>query len=146
MSPLAHSVVFAVFGASLVWTPNTQKSVPPEAVQESTSQRVFGDTPAWRLLSQVVSRLPAPLYPDNVDCRDYDKTSYKIWSLRNKAPIDLGNWDGSFSIDSPIRPRGFVRNGIDLYDVLERKCGISVSNRGERAAEYLVTYIPQNST
>ncbi len=64
------------------------------------------------------------LFPDNIDCRDFDRTAYKVWQLRNRSPLDLGNWDGPFEISGPISPGLFVRKGFDLFNVLEAKCGM----------------------
>ena len=27
------------------------------------------------------------LFPDNIDCRDFDRTAYKVWQLRNRSAI-----------------------------------------------------------
>lgn len=83
-----------------------------------------GSPPVYAALSIGSARF---LFPDNVDCRDYDKTSVESWRLRSKKDLDLGNWDQAFSISGRIAPRMFVRNGIDLYEVLEAKCGTRVT-------------------
>ena len=64
------------------------------------------------------------LYPGNVVCKDFDKTGFKTWRSRTDARMDLGNWDGSFLIHGAIEPGAFVSKGVDLYDVLESRCGL----------------------
>lgn len=47
MSPLAHSVMFAAFGALCLWTPITQKAVNSgPATPASDIQTLFGDMSA----------------------------------------------------------------------------------------------------
>lgn len=65
------------------------------------------------------------IYPNNIDCRDFDRTAYKVWHLRDRSAIDLGNWDRAFEISGPISRGLFVKKGFDLFDVLEAKCGMS---------------------
>jgi hypothetical protein len=65
------------------------------------------------------------IYPNNINCRDFEMTDYKVWRLRSRSYVDLGNWDGAFRISGAISRGLFVRKGFDLLDVLEAKCGKS---------------------
>lgn len=69
------------------------------------------------------------IFPDNIDCRDFERTAYKAWRLRTLSSVDLGNWDGSFWVSGAISRGLFVRRGFDLLDVLEAKCGRSAEAR-----------------
>ena len=115
----AHKIpVFLALGSCLVSTSVAQ-------AQSSATEALFDDMAGGAALYAVVSRgPPRSLYPDNVDCRDYSKVGHNIWSLRSKADLDLGNWDGAFNIHGTIFPHTFVNKGVDLYDVLESKCEI----------------------
>ena len=67
------------------------------------------------------------LYPNNVVCKLFEKTGYQTWRLRDRLTLDLGNWGGAFSISGAIEPGAFKSKGIDLFDVLESKCGLHAS-------------------
>ena len=64
------------------------------------------------------------IYPNNIDCRDFEMTDYKVWHLRSRPSVDLGNWDGAFWVSGAISRGLFIKNGFDLLDVLEAKCGM----------------------
>lgn len=86
----------------------------------SLSDNLHQDAP----LPSGAERLPF-IFPNNINCRDFDRTAYKVWHLRDRLSIDLGNWDRAFEISGPISPGLFVRKGFDLFDVLETKCRMS---------------------
>ena len=75
--------------------------------------------PAPHLVSEPLNR---SLYPANVECKNFDKTGYRTWRLRDRSTVDLGNWAGAFPITGAIVPGAFVSNGVDLFDVLQTKC------------------------
>lgn len=75
-------------------------------------------------LSLVTHSLHRSLYPGNVECKNFDKTGYRTWQLRDRSTVDLGNWDAAFPITGAIEPGTFVSKGVDLFDVLEIKCGL----------------------
>ncbi len=74
-------------------------------------------------------------YPGNVICKDFDKTGFKTWRTRTDAGTDLGNWDGAFLVRGAIGPGAFVSKGVDLYDVLERRCGLQADGQRGRSAK-----------
>lgn len=82
--------------------------------------------PAPRLVSESSS---VSLYPANVECKNFDKTGYKTWQLRDRSTVDLGNWAGAFLVTGAIEPGLFVSNGVDLFDVLQIKCGLRASEK-----------------
>ena len=65
------------------------------------------------------------VFPGNIDCRDFERSSSTVWRLRDRSSVDLGNWDGSFWVGGAISRGVFVRNGFDLLTILEAKCGKS---------------------
>ena len=86
--------------------------------------------PAYAFLRIIPDPLHRSLYPDNVECKYFDKTGYKTWQLRDRSTVDLGNWGAAFPITGAITPGTFVSKGLDLFDVLEKKCGRSASLQG----------------
>lgn len=75
---------------------------PSASAQGSATETLFDDMAGGSALYAVVSRgPPRSHFPNNVDCRDFSKTGYRTWELRDKSPIDLGNWDGAFDIIGP---------------------------------------------
>ena len=86
------------------------------------SQANVGDgRPSPSLVSEPLHQ---SLYPDNVECKNFDKTGYRTWQLRDRSTVDLGNWASAFPITGPIEPGAFVSGGKDLFYVLEAKCGV----------------------
>ena len=67
-------------------------------------------------------------YPHNIDCRDFEMTDPRVWHLRNRSSVDLGNWDGAFRISGAISRGLFVNKGFDLLDLLEGKCGVGAQD------------------
>lgn len=72
------------------------------------------------------------IYPHNVVCKDFERMGLKVWHLRNRSAVDLGNWDGAFWVSGAISRGIFVRKGFDLLDVLESKCGMSAQDIGAK--------------
>ena len=70
-----------------------------------------------------VSALPK----NTVDCKQFRKTGPKEWIEVGTAVFDLGAIKDINLTDQPVTPGYFKFGGIDLYPVLEGKCGIPAS-------------------
>ncbi len=71
-----------------------------------------------------VSALPK----NTIDCMQFKKTGPKEWVEVGTAVFDLGSIKDIHLTDQPVAPGYFKFGGIDLYPVLEGKCGEPVSN------------------
>ena len=71
-----------------------------------------------------VSALPK----NTVDCKQFRKTGPKEWIEVGTAVFDLGAIKDINLTDQPVTPGYFKFGGIDLYPVLEGKCGGDASN------------------
>ena len=83
------------------------------------------------LYSMLVVALPVAaleshpvLYPNNIECNRFEKIDARTWSVRNGAVLDLGNWDGAFTVRGRIKRGTYIKGGTDLYEVLDHKCEI----------------------
>lgn len=62
--------------------------------------------------------------PENtIDCRQFKKSGPQEWIEVGTAVFDLGQITDINLTAQPVRPRSFKFGGIDLYPVLEGKCG-----------------------
>ncbi len=82
------------------------------------------------LMSVVGFSLPAfaedrepPLPRNTIDCTQFKKTGPQEWIEVGTAVFNLGSIDDIHLTNQPITPRYFKFDGIDLYPVVERKCG-----------------------
>jgi tetratricopeptide (TPR) repeat protein len=74
------------------------------------------------------SRLPE----NTIDCKQFKKTSPQEWVEVETAVFDLGKITDINLTNQPVKPRSFKFGGIDLYSVLEEKCGAAgYLNRGK---------------
>ena len=67
-----------------------------------------------------VSALPK----NTVDCKQFKRTGPKEWIEVGTAVFDLGGIKDINLTDQPVTPGYFKFGGIDLYPVLEGKCGV----------------------
>jgi tetratricopeptide (TPR) repeat protein len=62
--------------------------------------------------------------PENtIDCKQFKKTGSEEWIEIETAVFDLGKIPDIHLTNQPVKPRSFKFGGIDLYPVLEGKCG-----------------------
>lgn len=62
--------------------------------------------------------------PENtIDCKQFKKTGPEEWMEAGTAVFDLGKIPDINLTNQPVKPRSFKFGGIDLYPVLEAKCG-----------------------
>jgi hypothetical protein len=62
--------------------------------------------------------------PENtIDCRQFKKTGPQEWSEVGTPVFDLGAIKDINLTGQPVTPRYFKFGGIDLYTVIEQKCG-----------------------
>lgn len=67
----------------------------------------------------------APQLPKNsIDCNQFKKTGPKEWIEVGTAVFDLGATKDINLTDQPVTPGYFRFSGIDVYPVLEQKCGV----------------------
>jgi tetratricopeptide (TPR) repeat protein len=65
--------------------------------------------------------------PENtIDCKQFKKTGSQEWMEVETAVFNLGKISDINLTNQPVRPRSFKFGGIDLYPVLEGKCGAAV--------------------
>jgi hypothetical protein len=68
-------------------------------------------------------------FPKNtIDCRQFKKTGPQQWTEVGTAIFDLGEITDINLTDQPVTPGYFKFGGIELYPVLEAKCGVPASN------------------
>jgi hypothetical protein len=63
------------------------------------------------------------LPPNTIDCSAFTKMPSGIWHVSAGTTFDLGNIKSINLGDMDIGPHLAKVGNIDLYDVLERKCG-----------------------
>jgi tetratricopeptide (TPR) repeat protein len=62
--------------------------------------------------------------PENtIDCKQFKKSGPQEWMEVETAIFDLGKIPDIHLTNQPVKPRSFKFGGIDLYPVLEAKCG-----------------------
>ena len=77
-----------------------------------------------------VAQDKVPALPKNtVDCKQFKKTGPKEWIEVGTAVFDLGGIKDINLTDQPVTPGYFKFGGIDLYPVLEGKCGDTSESR-----------------
>jgi hypothetical protein len=71
--------------------------------------------------------------PENtIDCKQFKRTGPQEWIEVGTAVFDLGSIKDINLTNQPVTPRSFKFDGIDLYSVVDKKCGaITSSNQGE---------------
>jgi hypothetical protein len=65
---------------------------------------------------------------NTIDCRQFKKTGSQQWMEVGTAVFDLGDITDINLTDQPVTPGYFRFGGIELYPVLEAKCGVPASN------------------
>jgi hypothetical protein len=65
---------------------------------------------------------------NTIDCRQFKKTGPQQWMEVGTAVFDLGEITDINLTDQPVTPGYFKFGGIELYPVLEAKCGAPASN------------------
>jgi hypothetical protein len=83
----------------------------------------------------------APKLPENtIDCKQFKKTGPQEWIEVGTAVFDLGEIKDIHLTDQPVIPRYFKFGGIDLYPVVEQKCGVALDgNPADSAPQSPVT-------
>ena len=71
-----------------------------------------------------VSALPK----NTIDCKQFKRTGPKEWIEVGTAVFDLGSIKDITLTDQPVTPGYFKFGGLDLYPVLEGKCGDHASD------------------
>ncbi len=76
----------------------------------------------------------SPRLPQNtIDCKQFKKTGLQEWSEVGTAVFDLADVPDINLTGQPVTPRSFKFGGVDLYPVLEEKCGAAdYFNRGKK--------------
>ncbi len=70
-----------------------------------------------------------PTLPKNtIDCKQFKKAESQVWKEVGTAVFDLGEITDINLTGQPVTPGFFKFGGIDLYPVLEAKCGAAASN------------------
>ena len=64
----------------------------------------------------------SPLPANTIDCSAFVKTASGAWHVGASTTFELAGNSFTFG-DRDITPHSTTVNGIDLYDVLESKCG-----------------------
>ena len=65
--------------------------------------------------------------PENtIDCKQFKKTGPQEWIEVETAVFDLGKITDINLTNQPVKPRSFKFGGVDLYPVLEGKCGAAL--------------------
>ena len=65
---------------------------------------------------------------NTIDCRQFKKTGAQQWMEVGTAVFDLGDTADINLTDQPVTPGYFKFGGIELYPVLEAKCGAPALN------------------
>lgn len=64
----------------------------------------------------------SPIPANTIDCAAFSKTASGAWHVGASTTFELGGNSMALG-DKDITPRSTTVNGIDLYDVLQSKCG-----------------------
>jgi hypothetical protein len=97
-------------------------------------------------LSAIAQDRPPQLPENTIDCAQFRKTGSKEWTEVDTAIFNLGGVRDIHLTNQPVTPGFFRFGGIDVYPVLEQKCGAlaigtpsestvlaTVTSSGERA-------------
>ncbi len=68
------------------------------------------------------------LPPNTIQCSAFQKQHNGSWYVSQLTTFDLGTTKGMSLLHSEVGRRDFVFDGVDLFDVLEKKCGGGASN------------------
>lgn len=63
-----------------------------------------------------------PIPPNTIDCKQFRKVG-QAWTEIGTAVFDVGNVKQTSLSDSSIMPHFMNVGGVDLYYILETKCG-----------------------
>jgi hypothetical protein len=67
----------------------------------------------------------APLPPNNLPCDAFVKKNDGMWIAKHSVPADVGNAKNLIISPGEISPMTAMVGGVDLYVLLEAKCGKS---------------------
>jgi hypothetical protein len=65
----------------------------------------------------------SPIPPNTIPCDAFAKKGEGIWFAKRPVTFDIGNAKNLTLDDGEIKPRSQNLGGIDLYVLLEAKCG-----------------------
>jgi hypothetical protein len=77
----------------------------------------------------------SPLPKNTIDCAQFKKTGPNRWIEVGTAVFDLGGIRDIHLHDQPVTPGSFKFGGIDVFPVLEKKCGTPEAPPPETAAK-----------
>ena len=82
-----------------------------------------------------------PRLPENtINCKQFKKTGAQEWTEVGTAVFDLGKINDINLTNQPVTPRYYKFDGVDLFDVVEQKCGaVAPSNQGNATASAPIT-------
>ncbi len=70
------------------------------------------------------------LPPNTIDCRAFERLPDGNWRVGPPTTFDFGNIKGTILAHQTITPNFLNLGDLDLFDVIEQKCGRS--RRGQR--------------
>jgi hypothetical protein len=76
-----------------------------------------------------------PLPKNTINCAQFKKTGPNRWIEVGTAVFDLGEIKDIHLNDQPVAPGSFKFGGIDVFPVLEKKCGTPETPAPEQAAK-----------
>lgn len=65
------------------------------------------------------------LPPNTVPCDQFVKNADGSWSPTAVVTFDIGSSTNLTFGDSKVTPNGYILGGVNLYELLEKKCGRS---------------------
>lgn len=74
------------------------------------------------LAATVLPALAAAPPPVKLDCKQFSKVGPNEWEEKGTASFAIGNAKQTLT-KTPINPKSQISNGVDLFAVLEEKCG-----------------------
>jgi hypothetical protein len=116
---------------------------------EGTRARLEKEPPMLRIaliLAVIGFALPAiaqdrgAQLPENtIDCNQFEKTGFQEWMEVGTAVFDLGKVKDINLTNQPITPGFFKFGGIDVYPVLDQKCGVVTKVASNSTAQAPIT-------
>jgi hypothetical protein len=77
----------------------------------------------------------APNLPKNsIDCAQFKKVGPQQWIELGTAIFSLGSIDDINLTDQPVKPGFFKFDGIDLFSVLDQKCGTAALDEASKSS------------
>jgi hypothetical protein len=76
-----------------------------------------------------ISAKAGTVTPNNIDCSEWQKEQDGTWTQhQNGKPVSFGSTTDLHIAGAPVNPGAFRFNGIDLFEVLNAKCGKAVKS------------------